>query len=64
MGRWGIFKWPQVGDFGWPSGLIHFNKKYYVLQHQGRTLSRASQKELLYMTGDHTPHFVVNISRQ
>ena len=19
--RWGIFKWPQVGDFGWPSGI-------------------------------------------
>lgn len=21
MGRWGIFKWPQVGDFGWPPGI-------------------------------------------
>jgi Zn-dependent peptidase ImmA (M78 family) len=20
VARWGIFKWPQVGDFGWPSG--------------------------------------------
>jgi len=20
--RWGIFKWPLVGDFGWPSGEI------------------------------------------
>jgi hypothetical protein len=19
--RWGIFKWPQVGEFGWPPGL-------------------------------------------
>jgi len=19
-GGWGIFKWPQVGDFGWPPG--------------------------------------------
>src|SRR5881409_3130119 len=19
--RWGILKWPQVGDFGWPSGV-------------------------------------------
>jgi hypothetical protein len=22
MIRWGIFKWPQVGDFGWPSGIV------------------------------------------
>ena len=21
-GGWGIFKWPQVGDFGWPPGAI------------------------------------------
>jgi len=20
VARWRIFKWPQVGDFGWPSG--------------------------------------------
>jgi hypothetical protein len=20
LAGWGIFKWPQVGDFGWPSG--------------------------------------------
>jgi hypothetical protein len=20
---WGIFKWPQVGDFGWPPGSLH-----------------------------------------
>jgi hypothetical protein len=22
MGRWGIFKWPQMGDFGWPPGTF------------------------------------------
>jgi hypothetical protein len=20
--RWGILRWPQVGDFGWPPGLM------------------------------------------
>jgi hypothetical protein len=20
--RWGILKWPQAGDFGWPPGVI------------------------------------------
>jgi hypothetical protein len=22
---WGIFMWPQVGDFGWPSGIDNSN---------------------------------------
>ena len=21
LSRWGIFRWPQLGEFGWPSGL-------------------------------------------
>jgi len=29
-GGWGIFKWPQVGDFGWPPGLIALIGKYAI----------------------------------
>jgi hypothetical protein len=28
MIRWGIFKWPQVGDFGWPSGFYFITLKH------------------------------------
>ena len=37
MLRWGILKWPRVGDFGWPSGLCDLmttNKQFVHVKHR------------------------------
>jgi len=36
LAGWGIFRWPQVGDFGWPSGVVL--PQSFVLEFDVKTI--------------------------
>ena len=51
MGRWGIFKWPQMGDFGWPSGVTY--SLLWILDSHKNPLGRLPTKlTISYVGGD------------
>jgi hypothetical protein len=51
--RWGIFKWPQLGEFGWPPGISRQNEgpslycAVIVKRVDEQTRSKTSVNELL-----------------
>ena len=44
---WGIFKWPQVGDFEWPPGLAENGQK----KHGQNLPNREELKQMKHLHG-------------
>ncbi len=42
---WGILKWPSLGEFGWPPGLVNSGRtRYEVQQILGHSDPKVTQR--------------------
>ncbi|WP_413847939.1 hypothetical protein, partial [Desulfobacula sp.] len=52
--RWGILKWPRLGDFGWPSGgddkfkQFHLSGAISLTEFKSKTNERSKDQEIFF----------------
>jgi len=59
-GGWGIFKWPQVGDFGWPPGVMRTRVQHTLSTLHGMVLALGGA----WKNGSGKNHLLLSVPRK